>query len=51
VDANYGAIDNVQLHLQVPLALVQSTGVNAQWGPGDVEVGAKYRFVPANESD
>jgi len=51
VDANYGALDNVQLHLQVPLALVQSTGVNAQWGLGDVEVGAKYRFIPANEND
>jgi hypothetical protein len=51
VDANYGAVDNVQLHLQVPLALVQSTGVNAQWGLGDVEVGAKYRFISANETD
>jgi len=51
VDANYGALANVQLHLLVPLALTQSNGANAQWGPGDVEIGAKYRFVAADEKD
>jgi hypothetical protein len=51
VDVNYGAVDNVQLHLLVPMALVQSTGVSAQWGSGDVEIGVKYRFLPADEKD
>jgi hypothetical protein len=51
VDANYGAIQNVQLHLLVPLALAQSSGVSTQWGLGDVEAGAKYRFLPADEKD
>jgi hypothetical protein len=51
VDVNYGAFDNVQLHLLVPLALAQSTGVSAQWGLGDVEIGAKYRFLPAGETE
>ena len=51
VDANYGAAANLQLHLLVPMALVQSNGASAQWGPGDVEIGAKYRFIPADEKD
>jgi hypothetical protein len=51
VDANYGAAANLQLHLLVPMALVQSSGASAQWGLGDVEIGAKYRFIPADEKD
>ena len=51
VDANYGAVQNLQLHLLVPFAIAQSNGVNTQWGPGDVEIGAKYRFLPADEKD
>ena len=51
VDANYGAAQDLQLHLLVPLALAQSSGANAQWGPGDVEIGAKYRFIAANDKD
>lgn len=39
MDANYGAIQNVQLHLLVPFALAQSSGMNTQWGLGDVEIG------------
>src|SRR5579863_130856 len=51
VDANYGPIENVQLHLLVPVALAQSSGTGPQWGPGDVEIGVKYRFLPAGEKD
>jgi hypothetical protein len=51
VDANYGAIQNVQLHLLVPIALAQSGGMSARWGLGDLEIGAKYRFIPAEEKD
>ena len=51
VDANYGAIQNVQLHLLVPFALAQSSGQSTEWGLGDVEIGAKYRFLPADEKD
>jgi hypothetical protein len=51
VDANYGAVENLQLHVQIPFAFSQWDGVSTQWGWGDVELGAKYRFLPANEKD
>ena len=51
MDANYGAMQNLQLHLLVPFAVAQSSGMNTQWGFGDVEIGAKYRFLPATEKD
>ena len=51
MDANYGAIQNVQLHLLVPFALAQSSGMRTQWGLGDVEIGAKYRFLTTTEKD
>jgi hypothetical protein len=51
VDANYGAAQNLQLHLLVPAAVAQIDGMSTQWGLGDVEIGAKYRFLPAEEKD
>jgi hypothetical protein len=51
VDANYGAAQNLQLHLLVPAAVAQINGMSTQWGLGDVELGAKYRFLPAEEKD
>jgi hypothetical protein len=51
VDANYGAAQNLQLHLLVPAAVAQINGMSTQWGLGDMEIGAKYRFLPAEEKD
>jgi hypothetical protein len=51
VDANYGAATDLQLHLLVPAAVAQINGMSAQWGLGDIESGAKYRFLPAEERD
>ena len=51
VDANYGAAANLQLHLLAPMAYAQWSGVNTQYGVGDVEIGAKIRFLPAGEND
>jgi hypothetical protein len=51
VDANYGATHNLQLHLLVPAAVAQMNGMSTQWGLGDIEIGAKYRFLPADEKD
>jgi hypothetical protein len=39
VDANYGAAENLQLHLLVPLAFSQWSGASMQYGPGDIEIG------------
>ncbi len=51
IDANYGAAENVQLHLMAALEAVQTTGVAPGYGPGDIELGIKYRFIPARETD
>jgi hypothetical protein len=44
-EANYGAAEGVQLHLIVPLAFSRPQGGTTTFGLGDIEVGAKYRFV------
>jgi hypothetical protein len=44
-EMNYGAHPGVQLHLLVPAALGWTRGEPLQYGPGDVELGAKVRFV------
>ncbi len=45
VEINYGAIPNLQLHLIAPLAYAWTRGGPLLYGPGDVELGAKLRFV------
>lgn len=49
VEVNYGAVANLQLHLIAPLAYSRPRGGPAKFGPGDIEVGAKYRFVQEGE--
>lgn len=44
VEFNVGAAPGLQLHLVVPLATLTG-GVRTTHGLGDVELGAKYRFV------
>jgi hypothetical protein len=45
VEVNYGVVPNLQLHLIAPLAYARPRGGRAHYGPGDVELGAKFRFV------
>jgi hypothetical protein len=45
VEVNYGVVPNVQLHTIVPLAYARAEGGPAHFGPGDIELGAKIRFV------
>ena len=45
VEANYGAAQGLQLHVIVPFVLSTSRGAGANYGLGDIELGAKYRFI------
>jgi hypothetical protein len=44
-DLNYGAAKELQLTATLPLAFEDTTGSGWRSGSGDVELGAKYRFV------
>ena len=44
IDANYGALPNLQLHIQPQLAATTSSATT-RVGLGDTEIGAKYRFL------
>ena len=43
LDLNYGAVPGVQLTATLPIDMVRDGGTHA--GPGDVELGVKYRFL------
>lgn len=45
VEVNYGAWPDVQLHVIAPLAYARPSGGPTSYGPGDVELGIKLRFV------
>ncbi len=45
IEVNYGAVPDLQLHVLAPLAFARPTGGKTNYGPGDLELGAKYRFV------
>lgn len=49
VEINSGAVPNLQLHLIVPLAYSRPSGGPTVYGPGDIEAGAKLRFVQEGE--
>ncbi|MGD1085586.1 MAG: hypothetical protein ABSA47_12675 [Verrucomicrobiota bacterium] len=44
-ELNYGAVPDLQLHLIAPLAYDSPPQGAAHYGLGDVELGAKYRFL------
>ena len=45
LEINYGALNNVQLHLIAPMAMyVPQTGAS-EYGYGDTELGVKFRFL------
>jgi hypothetical protein len=43
-EANYGAAKGLQLHLILPMAYAKPNGMPFQYGPGDIEIGVKYRL-------
>lgn len=49
VEINYGAAPDLQLHVMAPLAYDRASGGNTKHGIGDVELGAKYRFIQEDD--
>src|SRR5512135_125106 len=49
VEVNYGAAPGLQLHAIVPLGWARPAGRPTTFGLGDVELGAKLRFVEESE--
>lgn len=49
LEANFGAAPELQLHLIVPFAYSRPGGERTTFGLGDVEAGAKLRFVQETE--
>lgn len=45
LEANYGVVPNVQLHVIAPFAYSAEIGGSTHYGYGDMELGAKIRFV------
>jgi hypothetical protein len=45
VEVNYGALPQLQLHVIVPATLAWASGGPVRYGLGDIELGAKFRFV------
>jgi hypothetical protein len=51
LEVNYGALPNLQLHAIVPQGYAAPVGGLAGFGLGDVELGAKYRFITPGDGD
>ena len=45
IEVNYGALPGLQLHMIAPFTYSKVSGAPAEYGYGDTELGAKYRFV------
>lgn len=45
LEVDYGLLPDLQLHLITPAAYGRETGGHAEYGYGDTEIGAKYRFI------
>ncbi|HWB85906.1 MAG TPA: hypothetical protein VG675_17315 [Bryobacteraceae bacterium] len=45
LEVNWGAVPDVQLHLVIPMAGAFPGGGPNAFGPGDIEMGIKYRFI------
>ena len=50
-DCNYGVLPDVQLHIQPGAAFRRASGASPAWGPGDTELGLKYRFVEQDKTN
>jgi hypothetical protein len=51
VEINFGAAPNLQLHFIGNLAYDEPPGQPRQYGLGDAELGAKYRFIDPGKDD
>lgn len=51
VEVNYGAAPNLQLHVIANLSYDMPQGEGHQFGLGDTELGAKYRFINPGKDD
>jgi hypothetical protein len=49
VEVNYAATENLQLHAMVPLAYDRLSGGSTNFGIGDFEIGARYRFIQPDD--
>ena len=49
VEVNYGALPGLQLHVIAPLGYARPSGGPTSFGVGDIEIGAKLRFVNEGE--
>jgi Putative MetA-pathway of phenol degradation len=45
VEINYGIFREAQAHVIIPLTLYRPRAGRFEYGPGDIELGLKYRFV------
>jgi hypothetical protein len=45
LELNYGVVPNLQLHVIAPLAYDSPPDASSHYGVGDLELGAKYRFI------
>ena len=50
LEINYGVWPNVQLHMIAPFVYVKPNDGSSQYGFGDLELGAKVRFVQETDS-
>jgi hypothetical protein len=51
LEVNYGALPNLQLHAIVPQDYAAPAGGRTSFGLGDIEFGAKYRFITPGDND
>lgn len=51
LEANYGALPNLQLHAILPLGFTAPTDGRTGFAMADVELGAKYRFITPGDDD
>jgi hypothetical protein len=49
-EVNYGAVNNLQLHIIIPMVFNSPQTGNSNYGFGDVELGFKYRFIKETSS-
>ncbi|HEY5533869.1 MAG TPA: transporter [Ignavibacteria bacterium] len=49
-EVNYGVVNNLQLHIILPLAFNSPNGGKSNYGLGDIELGFKYRFIKETSS-
>jgi hypothetical protein len=51
MEVNYGAVPNLQLHVLAAFAFDAPSEGSSHMGPGDTELGAKYRFFTPGSGD